>query len=579
MISSEEKLKVVENLLKAQEWEKARDIILTYHKLPGQSISQYFKWAKFCEILALPYQAIYCYEQILTLDKENFKAIKSLGLLYFEIGEFEKAKRLLIRYLKNFPHDEETKQALGEIYKSLKEWGAFYSLFPEKKSDSPKLKIRTFPKNFTDSEIAAFLPFVQGQHYHGELKLNLSGKPEIIVKQGALDSELIKKHLLGENYFFTYPIDEEKEIGIGEFKIFLPKKIVYKNIKNPHRLTYLEDLLFDSALKSFRKFIAFGFSGILEKLTPWEYRVFFILENPLHFLMVKKFLKKFEEKLPIFEEGVVFSSWTFTAPRDLHWEEVPFALPLGKHPVTLERTKFFNKNGEEIKRPLLTLKKLRPIKVEEIKEFLKTGKLFWKIKENEILKKLRKNCPLLNCIIKKAQAGKSLSNREKTALFLTLGLLEDSGKLLHEVLFFLPDYSYEKVEKLRKGFPKNPISCYKLREWFPDLVSINSCSCVFEDLNCYPSPVLHINPDLVPQKEENLENLSLKELGKKFITLLKEKDRIENLLKEAETCLKMKMDKEGRCFIEVKDYIIKYNSKKEKIEIKKKGENYGALPH
>ncbi|WP_153303784.1 hypothetical protein [Thermosulfurimonas dismutans] len=122
------------------------------------------------------------------------------------------------------------------------------------------------------------------------------------------------------------------------------------------------------------------------------------------------------------------------------------------------------------------------------------------------LLKLRRACPVLDFVFRRAEAGKHLSREEKLVVMLSVGFLRNGRELLHHILSGTPDYSYHRIERMLEGIPRNPISCAKLEMWFRDFVLDRPCGCVFGEAlkGRYPSPLLHIDPELVPTLEDRL---------------------------------------------------------------------------
>ena len=556
-------LALAETLLAQGEESRARDIVLKHRLLSAQTPEEYVAWGRLCEELALPQQALECYQKALSVSPNEPLALRALGLLQFELGDFEAARRLLRRYLALDPEDEETRKALGNIYLALGEKGSYQALFPGK--TRPRLKIkgpRLFPREFGQGDLEPFIPFLTGRPGYAEIILNDYGQARFQFHDAPLDYELLRAHLKGERYLCFFPISHDLKQKVASLQIFFPLRILRRQAREENFLRAKQELCLYIATRALRKLRAMGIPCVLERLSPWGYRFWFILKEPLHFLTVKRFLRALEEKLPYPEGGVRYDSWVFTAPRGLDWQEVAVPLPLGVHPTTRQRSLLIDDEGEPVVNPLLSFKKLREISTNEVKSICRGKGPNWQEPERpELLAKLFDSCPVLKAIVSKAEAGRKLTREEKLALFLTIGLLDQEGSLLHQVLYPTPDYRYSRVERQRKGLPPNPISCYKLREWFPDLAAVYSCHCVFEKDIRYPSPVLHVAPSLVPPEEPlTLEHLGPKELARRYVFYLQEKERLEEKItlikRELTLYLSQKTGKKlsaGNYYVELKD--------------------------
>jgi len=237
-------------------------------------------------------------------------------------------------------------------------------------------------------------------------------------------------------------------------------------------------------------------------------------------------------------------------PVGVGWREQSILLPLGIDRARGERSLFLDKGGEPHPEQLKFIKKIEEISISDIKDFIKSGakRIAPKVGEDEITK-LRKSCPVLDMIIKKAEAGRFLRHQEKVVLFYTLGLMDSTGRLLHRVLYPTPDYRYQKVKRILKGIKPNPISCLKIRELVPELTTGLECNCIFDLRDGrYPSPLLHVNPWLVPIEEErlSLKRSSLRALVRILIELYQRRDETERKIYRVEGEIIEALSKKGK---------------------------------
>ena len=137
--------------------------------------------------------------------------------------------------------------------------------------------------------------------------------------------------------------------------------------------------------------------------------------------------------------------------------------------------------------------------------------------------------PVIEEVARKARSGRMLNHEEKLVVFFTLGFLNDSLKSLHSVLEPCPDYRPKKVDRLASRLKSNPISCPKIRELLPETTAYLLCNCSFPiPEGSYPSPLLHIDPKLVPSRAERLSSFRHEEILKEYNAL---NVRIKELLK------------------------------------------------
>lgn len=69
------------------------------------------------------------YSKILELDPDNLKVKKSIGNLYFQIGDYENAEKHLTHALEDFPESVDLMKDLGEVYIKIKDFSNAAGIF------------------------------------------------------------------------------------------------------------------------------------------------------------------------------------------------------------------------------------------------------------------------------------------------------------------------------------------------------------------------------------------------------------------------------------------------------------------
>ncbi len=534
-------LSLAEQYVKEGEVQRAQDLILRYRLFPGQTAEEYHRWGKLCEEVLLPQQALECYQKALSVDSSHLPTLLSLASLLYEIGDLDQAKRAAQRLLCWDPQNEKAKELLARIYEELDEEGSREVVAPTPRQEH-KSGPRFFPRQFGRRELEAVEEFIYGRKAHGEITLDfITGESLFFFFERPLHLKDLRQHFKGKRYLLAYPISEEMKVRWAAFSLLIPKKEVARRIRDQAWLKHKGETLLWLATRSYRQILSVGLSAALEVLSPFHYRLLFLFAEPIHFLWAKRFLKSLIQHLPYPEEGTVYRPYTFTKAEVAGWREAAIPLPLGRHPATKVWAFLIDEEGTPLEDPFGILKKMRRLSFREVKDFCRRRELTWKPpkEEHPLLSRLNQACPLIRALCEKARAGRSLTRPEKLALFLTVGLLDEDGRLLHELLYATPDYRYHRVEKQRKALPPNPISCYKLREWFPYLASLHLCACPFEETGRYPSPLLHVKPELVgPVEEVSLKTKRPEELARYYEGLLEEKKSLESRLERVERELK-----------------------------------------
>ncbi len=565
-------LELVERYLAEGEEGKARDITLRHRLAPGQNLEAYLRWAKICEDLNLPRQALECYDKALAINPHHPKALYDKAALFYEIGHLDSAKRLLLRLLQVNP-SEKAHRLLMAVYKELKEVGSLEVLSHAERENRPE-EIRYFPPSLGKSDLEPLYRLFKGRKGYDEIILHPNtGAPVRLRFRQPITDDLLRKHLLGEKFLAFYPLSEDVKLKQAILNIGIPTKVVAKHVREKSWLYLSKEAVKYQAISALQRVRRLRLPGALEIVSDHQYRLWFFFKEPVHLLWVKRFLRILINFLPYPSEGVQFQPWLPTKGVGIGWVERSLWMPLGVLPTTKRRLFFVDEDGEPYPEQLKFLKQIREISWEEVRYFCQGSELRWERRLDrrldQLLEDLRRACPILGAIIQKAQAGRLLHTREKQALFLTVGLLDHEGHLLHEVLHPCADYKYSHVERQRRALPPNPLSCIKLRAWFPDLANSLPCHCVFDlTEGRYPSPLLHVAPILVPTEEErfSLKRTSVKELAKIYLHTRQDMQLLSQKLKRLEEELGGYLKARPGKMIQVENYILTYEDESLKIK-------------
>lgn len=532
---------------------KAIDLALRYFSRDFSDPELYYEWGKTFELLGLAKKAIESYGFALKLSPNNPHYLKSLAILLYETGLLEKAFSIFKKLTNIVPNDEEINAYWINLLEELGLKGASESLKGIEKKASP---LRYFPPSLGKEEIEIFLRLFSGRErgFAEQILDKKTALSRLIFYDFPLTPEFVRAHILSEKTIFFFPLREDKRMKMGIIAFFISKRERFLYARQPAYLTLKSERLKAYCLKV-QEIVnkTFEIPGYLEKVNRFFYRLWIFLEEFIHFLQIKRFLKEIIQKLPYPEFGIAVEPLLPTRPIGVGWQERPIFLPLGINRETKERSLFINEDGEFYREQIRFLKKIKEISHLELKAFVRRNISGIESKtEDEVLEKLRKSCLIIDTLVNKAEAGRVLEHKEKLILFYTLGLVDK--KLLHKVLYPTPDYNAFKVERILRAMKKNPISCVKIREFLPELSLSLDCHCVF-DLSDgrYPSPLLHINPYLVPSEDYRLtlQRSSFNKLVKVFIELYQQREGIDRKLRQIEGELAGVFSKKG-----LKEYTI-----------------------
>jgi len=237
------------------------------------------------------------------------------------------------------------------------------------------------------------------------------------------------------------------------------------------------------------------------------------------------------------------------------WRHAPIILPLGVNRKTGTKCLFMNFEGSLCDDQLECFAKIRAVKIQDIRSIISRLRGGKQIPlpvsggiEPSAAATLIKSCPVAAEIIKKARAGRRLSEQEKMFIYYTLGFAGDRGVSLHFALEMSPDYRPEKTDRLLAQLRPNPVSCPKIRELLPEITAYVGCDCALPVPDGgYPSPLIHIDPKLVQGKRRHYvnEQTPLQEMARRYICAHREMQEIVKTMQVIENRIKAELYKKG----------------------------------
>ncbi|MFP3868875.1 MAG: CRISPR-associated primase-polymerase type A1 [Desulfobacteraceae bacterium] len=548
--------------LEAGEEAKARELAVKYHRQSGADAQLWRGWAEICEALGMAQQARSGYENALRLAPQDWQAMYRLAVLLAAVGHYEKSLHYLRKIIRGYPEHQEARALLAENYRALGLDGQAEALAPQSKATSPAAPPRYFPPAISAADTDTFLQLFAGREigYAVHRIDPATGELDYVYQEAPLDPDLAARHLQGDLSLAAYPLRSDHTSCYAAVSLRLPARVWEANLKNQGYLAYLEEKMRHQLLLLARYAHQRGLSAYAEDRRAYQFRLWFFFQDFVHFLKIKEFVSRFLENVPPLDPDFVVEPVLATKPVGIGWVERPVALPLGIHPGTRRRSLFLDQEGQPFAEQLKILRKIRPMPLPTALAGLRDARRpeFGPSSPHQSLpqpiKQLAKQCPVLGELINKALAGRVLRRDEKVVLFYTVGLADRSGRALHRLLEASPDYNYQKVQRQFCRLSSHPISCYKIRQLLPEITASVNCNCSF-DLRGgkYPSPLLHVNPHLVPSVEELAmpASLPLKELARRYINLRRQATEITKALERLAAALDQEMTRQGLDYIRV----------------------------
>jgi hypothetical protein len=524
--------------------ERARKVIAIKRQLPSTDPSVHFEWGRLCEEIGMARQARESYERAIALSPNNPEYHFRLSLLYHEKGAIERTLKHLQKTVSLSPQNDDAKRMLSSLYEEMGFKGSAIAVHGQAKRTSPNCQPPSFVVSEEDVDI--ILDLFGGREFgYAMSDLSRTGISSPSFVKGVLGYSEIYTHLRGEETYGVYPLRADRTLKFGCIHVAIPWRKVLENTKNEGFLTLMEQGVHQYAREVVEKSREYGIQAYLENPGERDRRVWFFFEEFIPVELAKRFLNVLLDKTPAPPSDTAVGLLLGVKGKGIGHEDHPVMLPLGLNRRTGKRCYFVDEQGDRYEDQLLWVKKMRPITRTEIQSFIVSAerRRHERVRtDSEALKRLEKSCPVVAEIIRKARSGRMLRHEEKMVVFFSLGFLKDNLKSLHSVLEPCPDYRPKKVDRLASRLKSSPISCPKIRELLPETTAYLPCNCSFSiPEGSYPSPLLHVDPGLVPSRTEKSPSTrlaeSLKEyndLNYKIEALTKRRDELKMILKDAE---------------------------------------------
>ncbi len=284
-------LEEVQQLLAQGKEGKARERALRYFANDYQDPELFYAWAKTFELLGMAKKAISAYGLAVKLSPDNPRYLKPLAILFYELGQLKEAFHSLKRLRELCPEDEEIKKCWTALLKELGFEGAYEKIKDVKEKPSP---LRYFPPSLGKRELSLFLHLFAGrqQGLAEQVRDEKTGLSKLLFHDIPLNEDWIKSHLLGEKTLFFFPLREDKRIKQATLALFISKRDRFYYTRQPSFLELKAEALKEYALKVL-KMINGGFAlpAYLERVNRFFYRIWLFLEEFVHFLLIKRFLR------------------------------------------------------------------------------------------------------------------------------------------------------------------------------------------------------------------------------------------------------------------------------------------------
>ncbi|MEZ0329683.1 MAG: hypothetical protein ABWK15_09055 [Dissulfuribacterales bacterium] len=430
----------------------------------------------------------------------------------------------------------------------------------EAKTASPRMFDRAFAKDDIDLIFSLF----SGQRFAFAEEMPNAGIGEVQVlhRPEPLTNDVLIQHLQGRRSLWFYPIQEDMRVSflilryfIGDAaREFMATQLAAMRSSGLHHLISLSNA---------------GLNAYIEQHGAKSLRLWLFLHNPVHFLKAMEMARRMVNALPLPKSGVHLIAQRFTEPAGLNWQESAIAMPLGKEMASGMRRFFLtHEDGRPAADQMAFLRRIKANDWAQIKAFCEKSVCYDvcrpqpRLNANKI-EMLFFSCAVLKRIAAHVEEGRKLSEEVKRVLYYTVGFL--SHQELHEILSHCPDYREKTVNRQLANLHPRPISCARVRELLPSLVAEVDCHCIFDSkelrLGRYPSPLLHVQPELVPplDKRYSAQYATPRELCLKWIGSFQELESMKTRIALLEQEIGVALKASRRPFVEINGFRFEIN--------------------
>ena len=501
-------------------------------------------------------QAKECYQKALRLNSKDAETLYRLALLLADVGDYEGSIHHLKKAIRVRPDHQEARKLLAENYRDLGLTGQSDALVPKTERQTQPEPERYFPPSVSERDTEAFVRLFAGREsgYCLQQIDDSSGDVVLLYQDAPFNSEVAAAHLVGDITVAGYPLRSDNTARYGAVVVRPPAGLVQANLKNQGYLLRLEEKMRHHLLTLTRYCRTLGLPAYPEQRAKLELRLWLFFSEFTHFLKIKRVISSILENAPKGEQDFMVEPLLATRPVGVGWMEQALLLPLGIDRSTLQRSLFWDERGQAAGEQLKWLKQIRQIPLKYAMEQLRQIKSathashFSDKSAPRLLNSLLTACPVLQELAQRAQRGHVLRREEKVIAFYSIGLLDEEHNCLHSLLENCPDYDYGKVQKQAERLKPNPVSCHRIRELVPEITASVNCNCSFDLRGAkYPSPLLHINPHLVPAAMEltSPENVPVREAARRYVSLRGHLVEVQTALKRLEAKLAGHLDRTG----------------------------------
>lgn len=506
-------------------------------------------WGQVCEEVGLARLGRDFYEKALRIAPNHIEALWGLAGLLAEGGHLEKSVRHLKKLLQLQPHHAQARSLLAEHYREMGLPGQAAFLGTSSPKNEGASPLRFFKASVSRRDTQRLLSLFSGREtgFATQEISTENGESRLAFHAEVLTHELLAAHIQGDTNLAFYPLRSDHTVGHAVLSVRISGNMTHGSRLNPSFQALFEEKLRRHLLTLALQASRAGLPAYPELSGSGMGRLWFFFDSFIHFLKARRFLRDFLEQTPAPETPLLVEPLLPTKPVGIGWVEQAVLLPLGLDRATLRRSLFLDSEGNAAGEQLKFLHRIRPIPLHSLRNSHNIGldragneAMVPVLKSHKALKHLLNKCPVLNELAKSAISGRMLRRDEKVVLFYTIGWLDQGEAVLHEFLHASPDYQFESVRRQASRLKGSPMSCVKIRHLIPELTASLPCQCDF-DLRGgkYPSPLLHVDPHLVPVSEmfTSPSDLSLKEAAKRYSALLQHAEETQKALARLERIL------------------------------------------
>lgn len=442
----------------------------------------------------------------------------------------------------------------AELIEDQADADSHHLLTPITPVDNIKKNGENYDIQFTSEDIRLFIQLFGGRDgLYATEDFDEAGQRKFIPVHQPFTPNVVKKHLSGETTVGQYMVRSNQTVRYMVIDVDISKRVILAIGDNANEFVKYLDAAQQDAKRILAAASALALPVYLEDSGYRGRHCWLFFERAVRAADARELGQALYRRAGKPSDGISWEIFPNTGKVKSELLGPLIKLPLGRHGKTGRLCLFLDAGGEPVSDQAAFLRNIKPVsqsRIEELRGIVKgilsdgmihnqngydslVGAAGEKESQSDNTKSLKElggqlvrnvtaKCSLMAHFLDKVERTGYLTHRERLSMLMVFGHLGDEGiEFIHIAMSRCINYSREVTEKyIRKLLLPKPVSCPRLREFFPELTASLGCDCRFHlTSGTYPSPVLHSLSSKPKDKRVTLPNAGEKKSRAEAATL------------------------------------------------------------